>query len=95
MWSKPVNKANLSCGKGLRESKNENCSSTSSNDYVQAIYSSIYVYEHTGLLPGYSSIARYHKDIDTVVVQFANTSGESSWTVSEIVYNRIIRILTK
>jgi D-alanyl-D-alanine carboxypeptidase len=65
------------------------------NDDEQAIYSSIYVYEHTGLLPGYSSIARYHKDIDAVVVQFVNTSGENSWMVSEIVYNRIIRILTK
>ena len=25
----------------------------------QDIYSSIYVYEHTGLIPGYQSIARY------------------------------------
>ena len=65
------------------------------NDDEQVIYSSIYVYEHTGLLPGYSSIVRYHKDIDTVVVQFVNTSGENSWMVSEIAYNRIIRILTK
>lgn len=61
----------------------------------QAIYSSIYVYEHTGLLPGYSSIARYHKDIDTVVIQFVNTSDGSSWMITEIVYNRIIRILRK
>jgi CubicO group peptidase (beta-lactamase class C family) len=63
------------------------------NDNEQAIYSSIYVYEHTGLLPGYSSIARYHKDIDAVVVQFVNTSGGYTWNVSEIVYNRIIKIL--
>ncbi len=41
----------------------------------QAIYSSVYVYEHTGLLPGYYSIARYHEDIDTVVIQFVNTTG--------------------
>jgi D-alanyl-D-alanine carboxypeptidase len=65
------------------------------NDDEQAIYSSIYVYEHTGLLPGYSSIARYHKDIDAVVIQFVNTSGGNSWMVSEIVYNRIVRILRK
>ncbi len=63
------------------------------NDDEQAIYSSIYVYEHTGLLPGYSSIARYHKDIDTVVILFVNTSGGNSWTKLEIVYNRIVRIL--
>jgi len=61
----------------------------------QAIYSSIYVYEHTGLLPGYSSIARYHKDIDTVVIQFVNTSGGNSWMITDIVYNRIVRILGK
>lgn len=65
------------------------------NDDEQAIYSSIYVYEHTGLLPGYSSIARYHKDIDAVVIQFVNTSGGNSWMISEIVYKRIIRILRR
>lgn len=65
------------------------------NENEQAIYSSVYSYEHTGLLPGYSSIARYHKDIDAVVIQFVNTSGGKSWTVSEIVYKRIVRILTR
>ncbi|MEQ9302285.1 MAG: serine hydrolase domain-containing protein, partial [Marinoscillum sp.] len=30
----------------------------------QAIYTSVYPYEHTGWLPGYTSIARYHPDID-------------------------------
>lgn len=65
------------------------------NANEQAIYSSIYVYEHTGLLGGHSSIARYHKDIDTVFIQFVNTSGGSSWMISEIVYNRIVRILHK
>jgi len=75
------------------------------NDDEQAIYSSIYVYEHTGLLPGYYSIARYHKDIDTVVVQFVNTIGGTPMApvfdtgggtkvmVSDVVYNRIVRIL--
>lgn len=65
------------------------------NDDEQAIYSSIYVKEHTGLLPGYSSIARYYKDIDTVVIMFVNTSGGNSWTTLEIVYNRIVKILHK
>lgn len=59
----------------------------------QAVYSSIYEYEHTGLLPGYQSIARYHKDIDTVVIQFTNQSGGHSWVMSELVYGRIIKIL--
>ena len=61
----------------------------------QAIYSSIYEYGHTGLLPGYQSIARYHKDIDTVVIQFVNTSGGNMWTISEIMYNKIIKILSR
>ena len=61
----------------------------------QAIYSSIYVYEHTGLVPGYQSIAEYHKDIDTVVIQFVNTAGGYNWNLSEIVYNRIVKILRR
>ena len=75
------------------------------NDNEQAIYSSIYEYEHTGWLPGYHSIARYYEDIDTVVVQFVNTTGGTPMVqsfdtqggtkvmVSNVVYNRIVRIL--
>jgi len=61
----------------------------------QEIYSSIYVYDHTGLIPGYQSIAKYHKDIDTVVIQFTNTTDFEgyNWSLSEIIYNRIVKIL--
>ena len=61
----------------------------------QEIYSSIYVYEHGGLLPGYQSLAKYHKDIDTIVIQFINTTNFDGyeWNLSEIVYNRIVKIL--
>ena len=65
------------------------------NDDEQAVYSSIYEYEHTGLLAGYSSLARYHEDIDAVVIQFVNTSGGNSWLTTEVVYNRIVQILRK
>ena len=63
----------------------------------QEIYSSIYVYEHTGLIPGYQSIAKYHKDFDTVVIQFSNTTNFEgyNWNTSEIVYNRIVKILRR
>ncbi|MFK7921243.1 MAG: serine hydrolase domain-containing protein [Bacteroidia bacterium] len=61
----------------------------------QAIYSSIYEYEHTGLLPGYQSIARYHREIDAVVVQFVNTSGGLAWSKSEKIYRRIVKVLEK
>ena len=75
------------------------------NNKEQAIYSSIYLYGHAGWLPGYQSIARYHEDIDTVVVQFVNTTGGTPLVpifdtqggtkvmVSDVVYSRIVRIL--
>ncbi len=76
------------------------------NDDEQAIYSSIYEYEHTGWVPGYHSIARYYEDMDTVVVQFVSTTGGETWGtanivggkatgISTIIYNRIVRILSR
>lgn len=61
------------------------------------IYSSIYRYNHTGLIPGYQSIAKYHEDIDAVVVQFINTTNFDgyTWNLSEIIYNRIVKIIKK
>ena len=67
------------------------------NKKEQEIYSSIYQYGHTGLIPGYQTIAKYHKDIDTVVIQFTNTVDFEgyNWNLSEIMYSRIIKILEK
>lgn len=67
------------------------------NKREQEIYSSIYEYEHTGLIPGYQTIAKYHKDIDTVVIQFTNTTNFDgyNWNLSEIFYSRIVKILRK
>ncbi|AWV97051.1 serine hydrolase domain-containing protein [Arcticibacterium luteifluviistationis] len=63
----------------------------------QEIYSSIYVYKHTGLIPGYQSIAEYHKDIDAVVILFVNTTNFDgyNWNTMEIVYNRIVKIVER
>jgi D-alanyl-D-alanine carboxypeptidase len=63
----------------------------------QEIYSSIYVYNHTGLIPGYQSIAEYHPEIDAVIIQFTNTTDFDGyhWSLSEIVYNRIVKIVKK
>lgn len=60
----------------------------------QEIYTTIYKYEHTGLIPGYQSIAKYHKDIDAVVIQFTSTTHFEGyhWNLSETLYNRIIKI---
>lgn len=67
------------------------------NKKEQEIYSSIYKYEHTGLIPGYQTIAKYHKDMDAVVIQFTNTVDFDgyNWNMSEVMYNRIIKILKK
>ncbi len=76
------------------------------NDDQQAIYASIYDFGHDGWVPGYHSVARYHEDIDTVVVQFVSTTGGDTWGTAQIVggkatalsiitYNRILRILRR
>jgi CubicO group peptidase (beta-lactamase class C family) len=67
------------------------------NEGEQEIYSSIYKYEHTGLLPGYQSIAKYFKDIDTVVIQFNNTTNFNGydWNLAEIIYSRIVKIVRR
>ncbi|MDP4763449.1 MAG: beta-lactamase family protein [Salibacteraceae bacterium] len=65
------------------------------NSGEQEIYSAIYEYEHTGLLPGYQSIAKYHKDSDTVIIQFNNTTNFNGydWNLAEIIYSRIVKIV--
>jgi CubicO group peptidase (beta-lactamase class C family) len=67
------------------------------NEGEQEIYSSIYVYEHTGLIVGYQSIAKYHKEIDTVVIQFNNTTNFDGydWNLAEIIYNRVVKIVKR
>jgi len=59
------------------------------------IYSSIYKYEHKGWVPGYQSIAKYHKDIDAVVVQFTNTTDPKLyyWNLADVEYSRIVKIV--
>ncbi|MCB0493657.1 MAG: beta-lactamase family protein [Cyclobacteriaceae bacterium] len=63
----------------------------------EKIYSSIYEYEHKGWVPGYQSIAKYHKDIDTVVIQFTNTTDPKlyNWNLADIVYGRVLKIIRK
>lgn len=56
-----------------------------------------YEYNHGGLVIGYQSLAEYHKDIDAVVVQFINTTDFEGyeWNLSEIIFNRIVKIIKK
>lgn len=67
------------------------------NEGEQEIYSSIYIYEHTGLLVGYQSIAKYHKDIDTLIIQFNNTTNFDGyeWNLAGIMYNRVVKIVRR
>ncbi len=63
----------------------------------QEIYESICEYEHSGWVPGYQSFAKYHKDIDAVVIQFYSTTDPKlyNWNLSEIINNRIVKILKR
>lgn len=63
----------------------------------QDIYASIYEYEHAGWVPGYQSFAKYHKDIDTVIIAFYSTTDPKlyNWNLSEIINNRILKIVKR
>lgn len=63
----------------------------------QEIYSSIYKYEHAGWVPGYQSFAKYHKELDAVIIQFYSTTDPKlyNWNLSEIINNRIVKILKR
>ena len=63
----------------------------------QEIYTSIYKYEHAGWVPGYQSFVKYHKDMDAVVVEFYSTTDSKlyNWNLSEIINNRIVKILKR
>lgn len=63
----------------------------------QEIYSSIYKYEHAGWVPGYQSFAKYHDDLDAVTIAFYSTTDPKlyNWNLSEIINNRIVKILKK
>lgn len=65
------------------------------NSDEQELYKSLYKLEHTGMMPGYQTIAKYHSDIDAVVIQFTNTTNFDGyhWNLSKIMYNRVIKII--
>ena len=63
----------------------------------QEIYDSIYEYEHGGWVPGYQSFAEYDKELDAVVIAFYSTTDSKlyNWNLSEIINNRIVKILKR
>lgn len=56
-----------------------------------------YVYDHGGLVVGYQSLAEYDEELDTVVVQFINTTDFNGfeWNLSQISIGRIFKILRR
>lgn len=64
-------------------------------DEEQQLYEELYSYDHTGLLPGYQSIARYHPDNDAIVILFMNKAGGNLWLIGEGVYDRIFKIVSE
>ncbi len=69
------------------------CDGSLLGEEATAVYNGLYDQEHTGWLPGYYSIARYHPDRDTVVVQFVSNTGDEAELVANVTYGRILRIL--
>ena len=67
------------------------------NQEERDLYASLYEFEHTGLIPGYQTIAKYHNELDAVVIQFTNTVDFEgyNWNLSEVMYSRILKILKK
>lgn len=59
------------------------------------VYFSVYWKGHAGWLPGYQSIADIHPDIDTVVVQFVNTTGGNSESLAQSTYNNVVNFLSR
>jgi len=61
----------------------------------EEIYSSVYEYKHAGWVPGYQSFAEYDHDVDAVFVEFYSTTDPKlyNWNLSEIINNRIVRIV--
>lgn len=67
------------------------------NEKEMEIYGSIYEFNHGGLVPGYQSMAEYHKDIDAVVIQFMSTTDFEGyqWNLLQITHSRVVKILRK
>lgn len=60
----------------------------------RAIYSSIYKFNHGGLMPGFQSMAKYHEDMDAVIVVVMNTTNFTGYhyNILQIMSRQIARI---
>jgi len=65
------------------------------NNDKRSIHSNIYSFVHSGWLPGYQSISRYHSDIDTTIIQFVNTTCGTSEKTANKTYDKLLEQLRK
>jgi len=63
------------------------------DEKAREIYASLYEFEHTGWVLGYTSIARFHADTDTVIVLLINTTGNETILFRDIMYARVLALL--
>jgi hypothetical protein len=61
----------------------------------KTVYASVYWFNHSGWLPGYQSVAHYYNDIDTVLIQFINTTGGNSENIASSSYEQIVNLLSQ
>jgi len=60
----------------------------------RSVYRSLFdSFGHSGWLPGFQSRARYYADVDTVVVQFINTTGGDSEQVAAQMHDALVTLL--
>lgn len=59
------------------------------------LYGSLYALEHTGLVPGYQSIARYFPETDAVVVQCTTPTNFEGyeWNLGTVLFNRVASLV--
>ena len=63
---------------------------------AQQIYASLFDgYGHSGWLPGYQSMARYHPGSDAVLVQFVNSTGGRSEQIAQETYDGLVVWLSR
>ncbi|NND60440.1 MAG: beta-lactamase family protein [Gammaproteobacteria bacterium] len=59
----------------------------------RSLFLSMFSFGHSGWLPGYQSLAYYHADIDTVVIQFVNNTGGGSEQRAQQTYDALLHHL--
>ncbi|NVJ61458.1 MAG: beta-lactamase family protein [Gammaproteobacteria bacterium] len=71
----------------IRELATGNLLSFEERSLYREVFSS---FEHSGWLPGYQSIARYSPNLNTVIIQFMNSTGANTEALAQENYNKLL-----